>query len=456
MIRRVGGRGGARLDSLNAQVAVIADSALDALAADPSVRSVHLDRPLVSLRATVAGATSSVVKIDAARTSRRWDGSGVGVALIDSGVLPHRDLKLAGSNHSRPRLVGSVDFVNGRTTPYDDFGHGTHVAGIIGGDGTESARAYAGVAPGTSLLSLKVLDGSGRGTISTAIQAIDYAVANRTKHNIRVINLSVGAAATESFFTDPFTLAAWRAVQAGITVVAAAGNLGRDARGNTQYGGVTAPGNAPWVLTVGASNHMATATPDDDVVAGFSSRGPTAVDLLSKPDLVAPGTRIVSLAAEGSTLVLARPQDLVPGTSAASGMPYFTLTGTSMAAPAVSGTVALMLQANPALTPNAVKAILQYTASTAPDTSPLEQGAGFLNVQGAVQLARFFVTAREGDAYPGDATWGRHLIWGYEHRVGLEHRVGVQHRVGLEHRLGIQPGRGRRAREAQYRLGQFL
>ena len=130
------------------------------------------------------------------------------------------------------------------------------MAGIIGGDGTDSAGAYAGVAPGTSLLSLKVLDGSGRGTISTAIQAIDYAIANRTKHNIRVINLSVGAAATESFFTDPFTLAAWRAVQAGITVVAAAGNLGRDAGGNTQYGGVTAPGNAPWVLTVGASNHM--------------------------------------------------------------------------------------------------------------------------------------------------------------------------------------------------------
>ncbi len=261
-------------------------------------------------------------------------------------------------------------------------------------------------------VSLKVLDAPARGTISTAIQAIDYAIANRARLNIRVINLSVGAAVTESFFTDPFTLAAWRAVQSGITVVAAAGNLGRDASGNTQYGGVTAPGNAPWVLTVGAYNHMGTLARGDDVVAAYSSRGPTAVDLLSKPDLVAPGTRIVSLAAADSTLALARPQDLVPGTTAALGLPYLTLTGTSMAAPAVSGTVAAMIQANPALTPNAVKAILQYTAATQPNTSPLDQGAGFLNANGALQLARFFATARPGDAYPGDSSWGRHLIWG--------------------------------------------
>ena len=232
VIRRVGGRAGAHLASLNARVAEVSDRALDALTADPGVRSVHLDRPLVSLHSTVTAAPAPAAAARAARTSGRWDGSGVGVALIDSGVVPHRDLGLAGANNSRPRLVGSVDFVNGRTMPYDDFGHGTHVAGIIGGDGTDSDGAYAGVAPGTKLLSLKVLDGSGRGTISTAIQAIDFAVANRKKHNIRVINLSVGAAATESFFTDPFTLAAWRAVQAGITVVAAAGNLGRDANGN--------------------------------------------------------------------------------------------------------------------------------------------------------------------------------------------------------------------------------
>ena len=149
VIRRVGGRAGAHLASLNAQVAEVSDSALDALTADPGVRSVHLDRPLVSLQSTVTAAPAPAAAARAARTSGRWDGSGVGVALIDSGVVPHRDLGLAGANDSRPRLVGSVDFVNGRTMPYDDFGHGTHVAGIIGGDGTDSDGAYAGVAPGT-------------------------------------------------------------------------------------------------------------------------------------------------------------------------------------------------------------------------------------------------------------------------------------------------------------------
>src|SRR5215203_559895 len=414
-ITKVGGRGGARLACVNGQVADIADAQLDALTADPAVLSVHLDRRLVSLQgADTAMTTASLssTSVGSTKGSRVWDGSGVGVAMIDSGVAPHHDIGLAGANNSRPRLATFVDFVNGQTSPYDDFGHGTHVAGIIGGDGTDSGGAYAGIARGSRLISLKVLDASGRGTISNAIQAIDYVIANRTKHNIRVINLSVGAAATESFFTDPFTVAAWRAVQAGITVVAAAGNFGRDASGNTQYGGITAPGNAPWVLTVGAYNHMGTVGPADDAVAAYSSRGPTAVDLLSKPDIVAPGTRIVSLASGGSTLATARPQDLVAGTTAALGLPYLTLTGTSMAAPAVAGTAALMLQANPALTPNAIKAILQYTARTAANTSPHEQGAGFLNTAGAVQLARFFATATAGAVYPGDPTWGRHLVWG--------------------------------------------
>ena len=205
VVRRVNGRGGARLATINAQVADVAEASLDALAADPSVLSVHLDRPLVSQQNKLTLAPGTAAATGSTKASRSWDGTGVGVAMIDSGVMPHDDLGLRGNNNSRPRLAGFVDFVNGRPTPYDDFGHGTHVAGIIGGDGTDSAGAYAGLAPGASLLSLKVLDASGRGTISTAIQAIDYVIANRTRHNIRVINLSVGAAVTESFFTDPFT-----------------------------------------------------------------------------------------------------------------------------------------------------------------------------------------------------------------------------------------------------------
>src|SRR5690606_31601480 len=114
-------------------------------------------------------------------------------------------------------------------------------------------------------------------------------------HNIRVINLSVGASVTESFHTDPLTLAAKRAVEAGIVVVAASGNFGRAQDGRTIYGGITAPGNAPWVLTVGASDSRGNANRRDDEVAAYSSRGPTRIDFAAKPDLVAPGTGIVSL-----------------------------------------------------------------------------------------------------------------------------------------------------------------
>ena len=140
-----------------------------------------------------------------------------------------------------------------------------------------------------------MLDEQGRASISDVIAALEWAVANRAAYNIRVINLSVGAAVTESFLTDPLTLAAKRAVDAGIVVVSAAGNFGKNADGQPQYGGITAPGNAPWVLTVGAYNDKGTVTRTDDVMADYSSRGPSAIDYQAKPDVVAPGTGIVSL-----------------------------------------------------------------------------------------------------------------------------------------------------------------
>ena len=190
-----------------------------------------------------------------------------------------------------------------------------------------------------------MLDEQGHGTISAAIAAIDYAIANKGRENIRVINLSVGASVTESFDTDPFTLAAKRAVDAGIVVVAAAGNFGRTAAGDQVYGGITAPGNAPWVLTVGAYDAHGTAATSDDEMAPFSSKGPTAVDYRAKPDVVAPGIRVTSLAAAGSTLVVTYPNSVVSGVGPRGTGAYLTLSGTSMAAPAVTGVVALMLQA---------------------------------------------------------------------------------------------------------------
>src|SRR5439155_2977913 len=123
----------------------------------------------------------------------------------------------------------------------------------------------------------------------------------------------------------------------------------------TAYGGITAPGNAPWVLTVGASSHMGTVDRADDTIAAFSSRGPSAIDFAAKPDLVAPGVGIESLSNEFSAFYTTHAAYLLPGTAPTTYLPYLSLSGTSMSAPVAAGTVALMLQANPSLTPNQVK-----------------------------------------------------------------------------------------------------
>ena len=154
-------------------------------------------------------------------------------------------------------------------------------------------------------------------------------IANKNAYNIRVANLSVGAAVTESYWTDPLTLAAKRAVDAGIVVVAAAGNLGKNKLGQSQYGGITAPGNAPWVITVGAYSHEGTLRRNDDVMAAYSSRGPAAVDFEAKPDLVAPGTGVVSLSDPSSLFYSTKSANLLNGTRATSYKPYLSLSGTS-------------------------------------------------------------------------------------------------------------------------------
>ena len=166
--------------------------------------------------------------------------------------------------------------------PRDGFGHGTHVAGILAGNGYNSSGRRRGIARRANLIALKALDDDGLGFVSNVIEAIDYAVANRTALGIRVINLSVGAGVYESYDTDPLAQATKRAVDAGIVVVTSAGNLGQNAAHESQLGGITSPGNAPWVLTVGASSHQGTVARGDDAVAAFSSRGPDVARLLGQ------------------------------------------------------------------------------------------------------------------------------------------------------------------------------
>jgi len=388
---------GLEIDLPNIAIATVAASSL--------TRHMSIDRP-------AAGAmerTGATIGATAARAELGVDGSGVGVAVIDSGIgFGLDDLKDA---NGASRVVRFVDFVNGAQAAYDDYGHGSHVAGIIGGNGFDSSGARSGVAPAASLVVLKVLDQYGGGDIAGVIAAIGYAVAHKDELHIRVINLSVASAVDESYDVDPLTLAAKQAVAAGIVVVAAAGNDGRGPDGRTQYGGITAPGNAPWVVTVGASSHMGTVDRSDDTIAAFSSRGPGAIDRAAKPDLVAPGVGIESLSAPGSRLYATMSPYLLPGTVPTSYLPYLSLSGTSMAAPVVAGTIALMLQANPTLTPNAVKAILEFTAETRPGYDPLTEGAGFLNAKGAVDLANY-IAAPSALPYPGVPEWSAHIIWG--------------------------------------------
>ena len=406
-IRTLGGTPGPLLGPSGFQIAQIADSALDELAAAPEVVAVSLDRPV---RGTIER-TAGTIGAEWVREQLGLDGSGVGIALIDSGVTAaHDDL-------DADRIVHFADFVNFRTAHYDDYGHGTHVAGIIAGNGIDSHGARAGIAPAANLIVLKALDGAGFGYASNVIAALEYAIANREKYNIRVINLSVAAGVYESFTRDPLTLAARRAVDAGIVVVAAAGNLGRSALGKAQYGGIAAPGNAPWVLTVGASNHKGTSDRSDDEVAGFSSRGPSAIDGSAKPDLVAPGVGIESITDPASVLFAAHPNARLWGTVDTISQPYLSLSGTSMSAPVVAAAVALMLEANPSLTPNAVKAILQFTAEQRQGYDSRTQGAGFLNARGAVELARMFNETTDPRRLSQETTgdpvrWSRRIIWG--------------------------------------------
>ena len=404
LFNQFGGTDRTPLDIIDSHVIEVPTVSLEGLANSPLIDRVSFDRAVSGTMER----TSATIGAAAVRRDLGFDGSGVGVAIVDSGITPwHDDLAAPGGGQ---RVVRFVDIRNNRPSPYDDYGHGTHVAGIIGGDGFDSDGARTGVAPGAQLTVLKVLDAQGNGRISDVIAAFDYIYKKREQLNIRVVNLSVATGVYESYNTDPLTVAAKRLVDAGVVVVAASGNLGRTPTGLDAYGGVTAPGNAPWVLTVGASSHMGSVARADDQMAVFSSRGPTAGDHGAKPDLVAPGVGIESLSNPDSAFYTTFASYLLAGSKPTSYMPYLSLSGTSMAAPVVTGTVALMLQANPALTPNAVKAILQYTAQVDPDYDPLTQGAGFLDAASAVQLSRFFADSTVSLTLA--SSWSRRLIWG--------------------------------------------
>ncbi len=392
---------------------------------DTPVRPSALQTPA---SASTADAISAEEILDWQNSIGAADNGGVAVAVIDSGFTPHIDLPLS-------RLRYYRDFVSPGSPPGDGCGHGTHVAGIVSGSGASSGGEYAGVAPKVELVVLRVLDENCSGNTSDVIDALEWVARNHQTYNIKVVNLSIGHDVLESIFTDPLVQAVERLSRKGIAVVTAAGNKGYkvDKKGNAVldaddnpirvFGGVGVPCNAPSSICVGSLN---TIEGDNyDRVAFSSSSGPTRFDLLAKPDLVAPGVKIVSLAAPGSRLFNDYPGLRVDGG-------YFTLSGTSMASPAVAAAAALILEANTGLAANTVKMSLQFTSRLLVDaegvatSGVLTQGAGALNLGGAMTLASAIrPTARFGsnwlrrnmvasntDASGKTINWSRRIIYG--------------------------------------------
>jgi serine protease AprX len=284
------------LPFIRAALFEVSNGQLAALAQDAGVAYVSTDRTVSALLDTVAPAVSAP-----AAWQYGWDGAGVGVAVIDSGIAESPDLR--GSRGSR---IVYREVFRGRAG--DEYGHGTHVAGIIAGNGASSdmpgaTHVLRGIAPNANLIDLEVLDQNGVGSDSAVIAAIQRAIQLKDTYHIRVINLSLGRPVMESCSVDPLCRAVEAAWKAGIVVVTAAGNLGRNS-----YATIMAPGNSPYVITVGAMKTMTTPARADDQLASYSSKGPTYLDLVVKPDLVAPGNLVASLAASPlSTLVRQNP-----------------------------------------------------------------------------------------------------------------------------------------------------
>ncbi|MGQ0735332.1 MAG: S8 family serine peptidase [Acidobacteriota bacterium] len=422
----VAGRGGRvrrALNDIGALSATMDAETATALAGDAGVAGISIDATVYSSASPSHGPVTSSA---AAKPRQNHKGSGnrLTVAVIDSGVRPHTDLPAS-------RIREFVDFVNGASRPYDDFGHGTHVAGVLAGSGAASLKTstpFVGTAPEVDIVALKVLDGKGAGRTSDVIAALEWVAAHHTTYNIRVVNLSLGHPVFEPAATDPMVQAAEALVRRGIVVVASAGNQGIDPRDQqVGYGGTSSPANGPSIIAVGAVDAKGTSVRRDDEVTDYSSRGPTRFDLSVKPDIVAVGHHVVSLSAPGSFLFENYPSLRVAAGSEKVAS-YMRLSGTSMAAPVVAGVAALMLDHNAGLSAGAVRAVLEFTASRLPQTDLMTQGAGYLNALGAVRLAGLIkpgvplgtVWLRSPGGLPGTSDelfgeqvgWGKHVVWG--------------------------------------------
>jgi serine protease AprX len=372
-VLKLGGAVLGQLPIVNGLVASLDHNGIVSLSNQSNVVYISKDRSLTPFFDNAAPAINAQVAWHS-----NYTGAGIGVALIDSGVNAHPDL-FTTSLLPSSRVVYNQSFVPGDSSTADAYGHGTHIAGLIAGDGISStgpifSETFKGIAPKVNIVNLRVLDANGSGTDSAVIAAISQAINLKARYNIRVINLSLGRGVFEGYKQDPLCHAVEQAWKNGIVVVVAAGNNGRYVP-TSGYGTVTSPGNDPFVLTVGSMKPMGTPERTDDLIASYSSKGPTMLDHIVKPDLVAPGNLLVSTETSNTALYKTETSNRIPyssyiyGGSSSPSKTYFELSGTSMATGVVSGAVADLLQAHPTLTPDQVKARLMKTASKSFPTS---------------------------------------------------------------------------------------
>lgn len=387
-VRRLGGRVGRRLPLINGFTARIPADAVEALRRQPGVRSVTLDRRL-KVRSTDTTGVDPAVPLDVAASSigastLPSDGTGVDVALVDTGVADVPDL--AG------RVIDGPDFSSDAADPakrhLDAFGHGTHMAGIIAG--RDVADGFSGIAPGSRVVNVRVADHNGDTSLTQLLAGIDWVGRNahRDGLNIRVMNLSLGAPVTDSYRDDPLAFAVEQAWRRGIAVVVAAGNSGNDTTS------LDSPAYDPYPIAVGAEDTTDTPDPGDDHVAGFSSGGSAN----RMPDVVAPGVGIISLRVPGGLLDQQFPDARI-------GSDYFRGSGTSQAAAVVSGAVARLAAARPDLGPDALKALLRASAQPLPGFGALLQGAGLPDVAAALTLPVPADAAQRWQPAKGGGPW---------------------------------------------------
>jgi serine protease AprX len=313
----------------------------------------------------------AIKSISAERSqSRGVTGQGVAIAIIDTGISPVKDFTMPVN-----RIAAFQDFINGKTEPYDDNGHGTHVAGIACGNGYASAGKYVGVAPESRIIGVKALDENGRGNSADVLAALQWIADNKERYNIRVANLSVGADETGS--RDPLVRAVEAVWDTGVIVTVAAGNNG------PMKCSVMSPGISRKVITIGASDDDESVQIWGDTLKNYSGRGPTA-DCIVKPDVIAPGADIVSC------LTATPPASRRKNKSKIVSDDYIRMSGTSMSAPLVAGAIALLLQKNPDLSPDDVKYMIKKT-SVNMRRPQNQQGWGLINVNNLLSEEAVYV-----------------------------------------------------------------